>query len=348
MKTTFIRSAVTLLAICSVLFTAGSEPLTAQDSKPAEASRLEKLLAGEAPDNLDDLKAMQNRFRELAAKLIPCTVGLRVGGAQGSGVIISEDGYVLTAGHVSGKAGRDVTVILHNGKQLKGKTLGGDVAMDAGLIKIEEKGEWSYAKMGQSKDLGRGQWCICIGHPGGYQPGRSAPVRVGRILDNRPNGIRTDCVLVGGDSGGPLFNTEGKIIGINSRIGSTIRANLHAPIDAFTKGWDRMAKGEIWGGNQQQQAGPARGGPWLGVTSDPEAEIARIGKVSKNSPAEKAGITPGDIVTRFGGKAVNNFQDLARLVREKKPGDEIDVAVLRQDQTLILKVKLEKFQGENE
>ena len=262
MKTTFIRSAVTLLAICSVLFTAGSQPLTAQDSKPAEASRLEKLLAGEAPDNLDDLKAMQNRFRELAAKLVPCTVGLRVGGAQGSGVIISEDGYVLTAGHVSGKAGRSVTVILHNGKQLKGKTLGADIAMDAGLIKIEEKGEWSYAKMGQSKDLGRGQWCICIGHPGGYQPGRSAPVRVGRILDNRPNGIRTDCVLVGGDSGGPLFNTEGKIIGINSRIGSTIRANLHAPIDAFTRGWDRMAKGEIWGGNQQQQAGPARGGPW--------------------------------------------------------------------------------------
>ena len=220
--------------------------------------------------------------------------------------------------------------------------------MDAGLIKIEEKGEWSYAKMGKSKDLGRGQWCICIGHPGGYQAGRSPPVRVGRILDNRPNGIRTDCVLVGGDSGGPLFDTRGMIIGINSRIGSTIRANLHAPIDAFTRGWDRMAKGETWGGSQGQQTGPTRGGPWLGVTSDPEAEIARIGKVSKNSPAEKAGITPGDIVTRFGGKAVNNFQDLARLVREKKAGDEIEVAVLRQDQTLILKVKLEKFQGENE
>ena len=89
--------------------------------------------------------------------------------------------------------------------------------------------------MGRSKDLGRGQWCICIGHPGGYQPGRSAPVRVGRILDNRPSGIRTDCVLVGGDSGGPLFDTKGMIIGINSRIGSTIRANLHAPIDAFTR-----------------------------------------------------------------------------------------------------------------
>ena len=65
MKMTFIRGAVTLLAICSVLFAAGSKPLTAQDGKPAEASRLEKLLAGEAPDNLDDLKAMQNRFREL-------------------------------------------------------------------------------------------------------------------------------------------------------------------------------------------------------------------------------------------------------------------------------------------
>ena len=74
MKTTFIRSAVALLAVCTILFTAVAQPLTAQDAKkPQESSRLEKLLAGEAPGNLDDLKAMQNRFRELAAKLIPCT-----------------------------------------------------------------------------------------------------------------------------------------------------------------------------------------------------------------------------------------------------------------------------------
>ena len=348
MKNTFFRSALGPLVACAILFTTATCPLTAQDAKPEAPGRLEKLLAGESPDTLEDLKAMQNRFRSLAAKLVPCTVGLRVGAAQGSGVIISEDGYVLTAGHVSGQAGRTVTVILHNGKQVKGKTLGADLGLDAGLIKIEEKGEWSYAEMGKSKDLVRGQWCVCIGHPGGYQPGRSAPVRIGRILDNRASGIRTDCVLVGGDSGGPLFDTQGRVIGINSRIGATIRANLHTPIDAFTKGWDRMVKGETWGGRQQRSSGPARGGPWLGVPSDPEADTARISRVSKNSPADKAGIMAGDIVTRFGGREVSNFQDLARMVREKKPGDEVDVAVLRQDRTVILKVKLEKFQGEDE
>jgi len=324
----------------------GAGSLAAQETKAEEPTRLEKLLSGEPPETIQDLKAMQERFRSLATKLVPCTVGLRVGGAQGSGVIISEDGYVLTAGHVSGQAGRTVTVILHNGKQLKGKTLGGDFELDAGLIKIEDKGEWSYAEMGKSKDLGRGQWCVSIGHPGGYRPERSAPVRVGRILDNRASGIRTDCMLVGGDSGGPLFDTQGKIIGINSRIGASARSNLHAPIDAFTKGWDRMVKGETWGGNQQS-SGPTRGGPWLGVTSDPNADNAKIGRVSENSPAAKAGIKAGDIITRFDGKDINSFQDLSRLVKQKKPGDEIEVAVLRADQTLKLKLKLEKYEGNN-
>jgi len=324
----------------------GTGTLAAQEAKAEEPTRLEKLLSGEPPETIQDLKAMQERFRSLATKLVPCTVGLRVGGAQGSGVIISEDGYVLTAGHVSGQAGRTVTVILHNGKQLKGKTLGGDFELDAGLIKIEDKGEWPYAEMGKSKDLGRGQWCVSIGHPGGYRPERSAPVRVGRILDNRANGIRTDCMLVGGDSGGPLFDTQGKIIGINSRIGASARSNLHAPIDAFTKGWDRMVKSETWGGNQRS-TGPTRGGPWLGVTSDPNADNAKIGRVSENSPAAKAGIKAGDIITRFDGKDINSFQDLSRLVKQKKPGDEVEVAVLREDQTLKLKLKLEKYEGNN-
>ena len=341
-----MRTPLALLAVCMLCLSTGTGALTAQETKAEESTRLEKLLSGEPPETIQDLKAMQERFRSLATKLVPCTVGLRVGGAQGSGVIISEDGYVLTAGHVSGQAGRTVTVILHNGKQLKGKTLGADLQLDAGLIKIEDKGEWPYAEMGKSKDLGRGQWCVCIGHPGGYRPERSAPVRVGRILDNRANGIRTDCMLVGGDSGGPLFDTQGKIIGINSRIGASARSNLHAPIDAFTKGWDRMVKSETWGGNQQS-SGPTRGGPWLGVTSDPNADNAKIGKVSENSPAAKAGIKAGDIITRFDGKDINSFQDLSRLVKQKKPGDEVEVAVLRADQTLKLKLKLEKYEGNN-
>ena len=341
-----MRTPLALLAVCMLCLSIGTGALTAQETKAEESTRLEKLLSGEPPETIQDLKAMQERFRSLATKLVPCTVGLRVGGAQGSGVIISEDGYVLTAGHVSGQAGRTVTVILHNGKQLKGKTLGGDFELDAGLIKIEDKGEWSYAEMGKSKDLGRGQWCVSIGHPGGYRPERSAPVRVGRILDNRASGIRTDCMLVGGDSGGPLFDTQGKIIGINSRIGASARSNLHAPIDAFTKGWDRMVKSETWGGNQQS-SGPTRGGPWLGVTSDPNADNAKIGKVSENSPAAKAGIKAGDIITRFDGKDINSFQDLSRLVKQKKPGDEVEVAVLRADQTLKLKLKLEKYEGNN-
>ena len=116
-----MRTPPALLAVCMLCLSIGTGSLAAQETKAEEPTRLEKLLSGEPPETIQDLKAMQERFRSLATKLVPCTVGLRVGGAQGSGVIISEDGYVLTAGHVSGQAGRTVTVILQTASSSREK-----------------------------------------------------------------------------------------------------------------------------------------------------------------------------------------------------------------------------------
>ena len=88
---------------------------------------------------------------------------------------------MLTAGHVSGAPGRDVTVTLPDGKTVKGKTLGRNAVADSGLVKITEERDWSFVEMGDSGELQKGQWCIAVGHPGGYKPGRTPVVRLGRV-----------------------------------------------------------------------------------------------------------------------------------------------------------------------
>jgi serine protease Do len=161
---------------------------------------------------------------------------------------VSKEGHVLTAGHVSGTAGREVTLLLPDGRKLKGKTLGIQLGLDSGLIQITDKGDWPVAVMGQSAELKPGQWCLALGHPGGYLPGRSAVARLGRILSQNPPAIMTDCALTGGDSGGPLLDLQGKVIGITSRGNAGAMEQIAVPVDAYRDTWERLVKGEVWGG----------------------------------------------------------------------------------------------------
>jgi serine protease Do len=282
------------------------------------------------PENLSDLRALQARVQEVVRRVSPAVVGLRVGG-QGSGVLISDDGYILTAGHVASAPGRDVTVILSNGKFARAKSLGVNYGMDSGLIKIIEKppeGGWPYVEMGRSGSLQRGQWCIVMGHPGGFKFGRTPPVRLGHVLDTRANGIRTDCTLVGGDSGGPLFDLDGKVIGINSRIGNSLNDNMHVPIDAFHESWDRLVDGEAWG---QTFFVSRPGGPYLGFQVDRDAADARVGEIYPESPAQKIGLKKGDVITKFGGQPIANSGELLLYLARQRPGDEVPVEVRRGD-----------------
>lgn len=251
----WLRYSVALFACGSFFFSfVAAQPGEAKKGPPPPLQLPLVLKIHAAPENVDDLIGIEKHVQRVIERVTPAVVGIRVGPGSGSGVIINEEGIVLTAGHVSGKPGQDAVIILPNGKQLKGKTLGQNKGIDSGMIKIvggdnDKKEKYPFLDMGKSADLKTGQWVIAIGHPGGFRPNRTPVVRVGRILTTNQFLIQTDCSLVGGDSGGPLFDMNGKVIGIHSRIGGKeITENVHVPVDTFKQTWDRLAKGESWGG----------------------------------------------------------------------------------------------------
>jgi serine protease Do len=312
-------------------------PVRAQDAK-WETNRTS------LPEDLDDLKALQAAVKRVVEKTTPATVGILVGFGAGSGVIVSDDGLVLTAAHVSGPPDKECLLILPDGKRVKGKTLGTNDGIDSGMIRITEKGpnngKWPFVPLGKSAGLQKGQWVVALGHHGGWQRGRPPVARLGRIVEpliatGMNRGLtQTNCILVGGDSGGPLFDLDGTVIGIHSRIGLTLNTNIHVPADQFKKEWDDLVAGV--------QIGKPVKAPVLGVTFDDSAPTALVEKVYEDGPAAKAGVKEGDVITRFDGTKVASADEVRALLLKKKAGDEVDLTILRGGKTLSFSVTLMK------
>ena len=200
------------------------------------------------PETQRDLLAIQNAAMEVAEKVRPATVGLMLRNAMGSGVIISEDGYILTAAHVVGRPGREVDVLLPDGTKTTAISLGLHTSADGALCKIKETGKkWPFVPFIEKRQAPKiGDWCIAMGHPGGFDEERGPPVRVGRIIDSKSTVLRTDCPITSGDSGGPLLDMQGRVIGIHSRITQSLTENYHVPATAYRDAWDRLVEGEYY------------------------------------------------------------------------------------------------------
>lgn len=306
---------------------------------PVWADRKSSVLDKPVPENVKDLRAIQKRVRTVLDHVIPCTVAVRIGSTGGSGVVISKDGYVLTAGHISGKPGRDVVLTFPNGRTVKGKTLGSNRDIDSGMIRITDKGDWPFVEMGDSAKVKLGEWCLTLGHPDGFKRGRTPVVRLGRVLERSKQFLRTDCPLVGGDSGGPLFDLNGKVIGIHSRIGPPLTHNIHVPANTFRTTWDRLTKSEVWGGPKTEiAAAERRTKPYIGVEIIQRAKTCRIAKVERNSPAAKAGLQIDDVLLRLNKKVFDDVDDLIARIGEHKPGDEVLLEIRRGEEVRTLKV----------
>ncbi|WP_246114756.1 S1C family serine protease [Rubripirellula tenax] len=292
---------------------------------------------GGVPSSVSQLRLMESQQARVAQVAATCTVSVQIGPAQGCGVIITESGFILTAAHVAMRPGKIALVTLSDGRTVRAKTLGMDRSVDAGLMKIESNQNggrpWPHASLGTSDDLVAGMWCIATGHPGGYDADRGPVTRVGRILRVREGAIETDCALIGGDSGGPLFDISGRLVAVHSRIGNDVAENLHVPVDYYGKSWDRMRDGDAWGFLPGFQ-------PRLGVVGKPKTSQAIVETVRTGSPAEDAGIKEGDIIEQFGEVVIRDFESLQAAVADTMPGERVSVWLSRAGSRMRLNVEV--------
>ncbi|MCB9932750.1 MAG: PDZ domain-containing protein [Planctomycetes bacterium] len=170
----------------------------------------------------DDYLQLERRIQVTAERVRPAVVGVRMSSSSGSGCFISDDGWVATAGHVTGpKPGTKCRIVTYGGETFEAVTQGWHEAMDYALIKADTKGKKvPFCELGESEKVIAGQWLIPMGHPLGPEAGRDAVVRAGRCLlpENDRSMIVTDAPVISGDSGGPVFDLDGKIIAINQSI----------------------------------------------------------------------------------------------------------------------------------
>ncbi len=254
---------------------------------------------------------------------------------QGTGFIISADGYVLTNDHVVGEASQ-ITVSLADGREYQGKVVGTDPRTDIALVKIDEKKPFPHVRLGDSDKVEIGEWVVAIGNPFGLDHTVTAGIVSAKGRRNvRPSGrrglydfIQTDASINPGNSGGPLININGEVIGINSAvnaqgqgIGFAIPINMAKTLVPMLKEHGRVERSYIGIGLQDVDRELAKS---FGLGSTDGAIVTRV---VAGSPAEKAGLRRGDIITSFDGKPVRGSDDVVWLASTAGIGKSVTLGV---------------------
>ena len=272
---------------------------------------------------------------------------------QGSGFIISPDGYILTNAHVVDGAS-EVTVKLTDRREFLAKVVGADRQSDVAVLKIDAK-DLPVVRPGDSKSVQVGEWVVAIGSPFGFENTVTAGIvsALARSLpgDNYVPFIQTDAAVNPGNSGGPLFNLAGEVIGINSQIysgtGGYQGVSFAIPINVALGIKDQLVQhGKVMRAQlgvvvQEVNAGLAAS---FGLDTPRGALVA---EVAPDSPAARAGLEVGDIIVAFDGKPIDRSSDLPMLVTSTKPGSKADVQVWRKKANRTFSVTLAERKDEN-
>jgi len=276
----------------------------------------------------------------------------RRGTSMGSGFIISPDGYVLTNHHVVDGAD-DVTVKLSDRRELKAKVIGSDQQYDVALLKIEAKNLPSI-RLGDSNSLKPGQWVVAIGSPFGLDhsvtagivsaTGRSNPYADQRYVPF----IQTDVAINQGNSGGPLLNTSGEVVGINSQIfsasGGYMGISFAIPIDLAMSAVEQLKKtGKVSRGQLGVQVGAVTVDSAKGFGL-PDTRGALINDVLAGSAAEKAGLEAGDVIRSVDGTEIATSSDLPPRIGAMAPGTKVTLGILREGKPRDVTVTLSTLQ----
>ena len=274
--------------------------------------------------------------------------------ALGSGFIIDEKGVVITNNHVI-QGAEDVFVRVNGEKNLRAKVIGADPGMDLAVLQIESDQKFTPVKFGDSDTARIGDWVIAIGNPfglggtvtAGIVSARNRSIGLSRYEDY----IQTDASINQGNSGGPLFNMNGDVVGINTAIlgqSGSIGIGFAIPSNSAKKVIDQLIKfGETKRG-------------WLGVRIQivdkdiakslklEEARGALVASVAKGSPSEKGGIKDGDVILEFDGKLINEMKELPKIVAETEVGKKVKVKVWRNQKELTKEIILGRLETSEE
>lgn len=298
--------------------------------------------ATEPTEDVAELKRIQTKVTEVVSRVMPACVAISDGVGAGSGVIVSPDGLILTAGHVMTES-PVYEIILPSGQTVKAKPLGRNLNIDAGMLQIigDNSSALPYVNIAKTKPLHPSQWVVSLGHSGGFEIGRTPPVRTGKVLKVKKDVIVTDAVLIGGDSGGPLFDLNGDLVGIHSSIGDTIAENRHVSMPAFLRDWDKMKAGKRWGELPTLISPlPKKRRGIIGVRLDLASPNCKIRVVNSGSPAEDAGILVGDIVLQFENTQIRDGRHLIDVIKRQNAGDVCRITVLRNSRIINFEIQL--------
>jgi putative serine protease PepD len=282
--------------------------------------------AGQAPVSAAPIPSGEEPAAAVAKALLPAVVEIRHGTGVGSGFIYDKNGYIMTAAHVIDGVDQ-VEVRLYDGTRLEGRVVGTDDLNDVGVVKVDRTG-LPTAPLAVGQELQVGQLAIAIGSPFGLNETVTAGIvsSTDRVLDDGREVIQTDAPINPGNSGGVLADRRGRVIGINSAIrpgaGSdgNVGIGFAVPIDLAARSAAAIVQGK-----------PIQTG-YLGVsTADATGsrDGAIIQEVTPDSPASRAGLRAGDLVTSVDGQAIQSYSEMVARIRAHKPGDEVILHVTR-------------------
>ena len=277
----------------------------------------------------------------------------RKASSLGSGFIIKENGMVITNNHVI--AGADDIVVKVDSKEFKAKVIGADPYMDIAVLKMETKDKFKTVKFGNSDQARVGDWVVAIGNPFGLGGTVTSGIISARNRDigmtRYDDFIQTDASINQGNSGGPLFNLNGEVVGINTAIigqSGSIGIGFAIPSNAASKVIDQLVN-----------FGETRRG-WLGVRIQEvtkeiaeavqlkKTEGALVASVGEKSPADKAGIKAGDIILKFDGKKINTMRALPKVVANTKVGKNVKIEIWRNKKLISKDLKLGRLESSEE
>ncbi|CAL65601.1 trypsin-like peptidase domain-containing protein [Christiangramia forsetii] len=270
----------------------------------------------------------------------------------GSGVIITPDGYIVTNNHVIDGAS-EIEVTLNDNKNYKAEVIGSDPISDIALIKIDTEEELEYIPFGNSDNMELGEWVLAVGNPFNLKSTVtagiiSAKARDLNVRDNSPQSfIQTDAAINPGNSGGALVNINGELIGINTAISSPSGSYIGYAFAVPSNNARKIVEDIMEFGDVQQGILGIRGGS---INNDLIKEFdlntsqgVMVGQVTPGSGAEKSGIRQNDIIKKIDNIDINKFSDLTGYINSKRPGDEVNVKLLRNGKEKEVSVKLTKL-----